>query len=838
MKRFIPILLCVFFAHYAVAQTQYGYVRTIGRPNSPSKAIDSVLIKIKDRPRVKSHSKGRFSVELPGYEEGQGYKLENVFRAGYELKNNRDLKEYAFSSSVPLTIDMYSVKDKNNEQREIYNRIYAELSSRFENRYEELLDELEKSQSDKTRIKNELADLQKRFDDNKCLIENVASRYATIDYDRMTSFEKNLNDCIELGDISGAVSLINNEGGINAIVEDARQSQQEAEMAKELAKKTITVSNRKVEKAISSLYVMYVDALSNLDYSKATSYMTQIADLDTCNFDNQIQTAVYTSMLGNYNDSKEYCNRALSIANRTGIREQFVKAYDMFGDIYLATKDFNAAVIHYEAAIEKYPFFERAENDDDVRFYDAVPIDTDWESKADVEYNDGNNYCLTYSDSLLISLLFQKLSMIEITRGHMDIANEYQEHFLLYQPVELGQCGYALLQEVIIISNTMLQVGQWRKCYDILSPFIPIVEKFHSDNPAERFFFMLIYKALSQAEANIITERPKSKEHIDKVLKELHNLPYCVVNNETRTQIFVTASMVYQANYEYEKAFEFLDSAKVAYKNSFKQDTLTMCQLLNNTGQLYWRNKNWDKAIELFQDALATGFDADNDKSPIVSMLLYNIGQNLKEKNLLDSALVYHLKALKIREKMAEDGDVGVYTLSESYRGIAKLYYMKKEYIRAADYYEKAYKINRDIYKANDKEVYGMKRNEFLVLYYALNNEIENVAVKERFNIFMQNNAFALISANDSTETEPYYLLSVDEWNITNDDDAIELYNKCKDKNRIIVAKDEQILLGQDFNLVDYIIGIVAIDKDDKVKLLKLYNKNKKKIAKSKNAKD
>lgn len=815
MKRIISILLCVFFVNCAVAQTQYGYVRTIGRPNSPSKAIDSVLIKIKDRPRVKSHSKGRFSVELPGYKEGQGYKLENVFRAGYELKSNSDLKEYAFSSSVPLTIDMYSVKDKNNEQREIYNRIYAELSRKFEKRYEELLDELEKSQSDKSRIKNELADLQKKFDDTKCLIENIASRYATINYDQMTSYEKNLQYCIESGNISGAVGLINDEGGISFIVEDARQSQQEAALAEEI----ITVSNRKVEKAVKSLYVMYIDALSDFDYPTASSYMIQIADIDTCNFENQVQASEYMLLLGDYNNSWKYSNRALSIAKKNGIREQYVIAKDHIGDIFLYNKNLDAANVYYRDAINQYT--NLGQNADSINV----------ECRA-------NENSLTNSDSLLISSLFIKLSIVESVKGHLDIVDEYMTKFLTYQPCSNENENYLTnyLLWTIGIGRVMLQVRQWQIALNILSPIGLIIDELHSDDPGIKIVSMVTSALLSMAEANIVKECSKSKGHVDKALKELYELPF--LNNEIRTQIFVAASMVYQANHNYEKAFEFIDSAKVAYNKSFKQDTLTMCQLLNNTGQLYWRKGNWDKAIEFFQEALATGFDADNDKSPIVSMLLYNIGQNLKEKNLLDSALIYHFQALEMREKMAEDGDIGVYTLSESYSGIAKLYYMKKEYIKAADYYEKAYKINRDIYNVNEKEVYGMKRNEFLVLYYGKNNEIENVAVKEKFNFFMQNNAFTLINSNDSIETEPYYLLSVDEWNITNEDDAIEFYNSCKDRSRIIVAKNGQIFSGLELNLVDYVIGIMDIGKDDKIKLLKLYNKNKKKIAKLQNAKD
>ena len=815
MRRFFLFCILVVVFISTIAQTQHGFVRTITRPNRPGVGIDSVLIKVKDYTRIRSHSKGKFSLELPGYKEGQGYELENVFKPGYELKNSGDLKEYGYSSTVPLVIDMYSVKDKNAEQREIYNRIYEKLSSNFENKYEKLLEELENAQSDKALIKKELADLQQRFNDTKCLIEKIASRCASIDYDKISTFEKELQQCIESGNISGAVSLINDEGGINAIVEDARQSQQEAAVAKDI----LEVSIWKVERAINSLYAMYIDALSNFDYPSATTYMKEIADLDTCNFENQVTTSLYTTILGEYNNSWDYINRALSIANKSGIREQYVIAKNNYGDFCLYNKNFDEADAYYWEALDRYGKY-----DANTKTFSFGGLD-----------DDSN---LAYSDSLLISSIFLKLSIVESIRGHLDVATGHMTMFMVYKPSELEDESYwdNWFLWTIGIGRIMIQFGQWQKALDILSPIASMLDELHSDDPGIKINSMVTNALIAQAEANIIKEISKSKEHIDKALKDLNEMPF--VNNEIRTQILSAASNVYQANHYYRKAFEFLDSAKVAYNKSFIQDTLTMCQLLNNTGQLYWREGNWDKAIELFKEALATGYDSDNDKSPIVSMLLYNIGQNLKEKNLLDSALTYHYKALEIRERMSEGSDIEIYILKDSYSGIARIYYMKQDYIKASEYYNKAYKVVCDIYNANDKEVLGAKRNEYIVLYYGKKNEIDNNELIERYNTFLQNHAFALINTKDSIGTDLFYLLSIDDWIISSDENAIDFYSKCKDKNKIVAIQNGKIVFGKDIQLNDYTIGIVPINRDDKIRLIKSYKKNKKIISKYIYAKD
>ena len=815
MKRTISIIIVVIVYVSAIAQIQHGFVKTITRPNRPGVGIDSVLIKVKNFTKIRSHSRGKFSLELPGYKEGQGYELENVFKPGYELKNSGDLKKYGYSATVPLVIDMYSVKDKTAEQREIYNKIYTEVSGNFEKKYEKLLDELDNAQSDKAIIKKELADLQQRFDDTKCLIEKIASRYASIDYDKISTFEKELQQCIETGNIFGAICLINDEGGINAIVEEARQSQQEAALAKDI----IEVSNWKVERAINSLYAMYIDALSNFDYLSAAAYMKQIADLDTCNFDNQISAADYMLIRGEYKNSWDYNSRALSIANKSGIREQNVIVRSQFGDICLYNNNFDKADAYYREAIDRYGKYDA---NTETFYFGGVD----------------DEHILAFSDSLLISSLFMKLSIVESIRGHLDVANGHMVMFMEYKPSKTDDESYwtNCLIWTIGIGRVMVQIGQWQKAFDILSPIVLMIDELHSDNPSIKIISMVSNALLAQAEAHIIKEKSNSKKHVDRALDDLSEVPF--VNNEIRTSIFVAASNVYQANHYYLKAFEFIDSAKVSYQNSFIQDTITMCMLLNNAGQLYWRERNWDKAIELFQEALATGYDSDNEKSPIVSMLLYNIGQNLREKNLLDSALIYHYKALEIRERMAEGSDIGIYTLAESYSAIANIYYMKQEYIKASDYYNKAYKVNCDIYNAYDKELLGAKRNEYLVLYYGKKNKMDNKELIERYNTFLQNHAFALICTKDSIGTDLYYVLTIDDWIISSDKNAIDIYNKCKDKNKIVAIQNGKIVSGQDLQLDDYTIGIVPINRDDKIRLIKLYKKNKKIISKYTNADD
>ena len=852
MKKLISFLIVLFVVVDIMAQIQQGYVRAITRFNRPSIGLDSVLLKFKDRPRVKSHSKGKFSIDLPGYKEGQGYVLENVVKAGYELKNIGDLKEYGYSTSVPLTIDMYSVKDKNEDQKEIYNKIYHDLSNNFQKRYEQLLDELDATQSDKVSIQKELADLKKSFDNTKSLLEKIASRYATINIDQMTSFERELQKCVEQGNISDIVELINSEGGIDAIVRDAEQSQEEAY----IAKKIIETSNMKVEKAINSLYALYVGSLANLDYKSATSYIYKIANLDTCNFANQIEASLYSRLIGNYDDAFNLANRAYKIGETNNSSEQKVEALDNIGDTYLMTRDYKNALKYYGNALKKIikegVFYIELANYDKEKI-DTVEIDEDikqnvaigaFDVNEDLESQSDNIgmrvFCeetddaLTYKDSILLSTLYTKMAMINTLNGDVNKGNLYMGRYCQYLPTgSYNNIDYweSYIIQTVTIGNTMAALGQWKLAETLFNQLLVLIQSVKSNDSSWATLSSIVNARLAQVCANIVDKRHSAIKYAEESLKDLNRVEESFVNYEMRTAVYIATAIAYQANNDYDKSFELLDSAKVAYRHSYRQDSLTYYSLLNNTGQLYYKLGNWDKAIEFFQKALDTGYDSNNAKSPLRSMLFYNIGQNLLEKHMLDSALIYHKKALEIRERMADDSHIGIYTLSESYSGMAWIYHLKNENIKAAELYEKACEIRREIFGPINKDVDRMKKNAYYCLYYGASNS-NNEEIKEYFNNYMAKNAFALVNKNDSLVLTPYYILSIDEWNIDNKGDAFSSYNNCKNKNSIVVTQDKKTISVVDVHLDDYDIELIPVDENEKKQIVKLYNKNRKKINK------
>ena len=430
------------------------------------------------------------------------------------------------------------------------------------------------------------------------------------------------------------------------------------------------------------------------------------------------------------------------------------------------------------------------------------------------------------------------MATLSTINGDMNNGDIYMGRYLRYKPkdkIENTDYWAQYFTQAISVGTTMVNLGQWKLAENIFNQLLAVTNSANTDDPSWIMMSSIVNARLSHICANITDKRQSAIQYAEKSLSYLKRMENSFVNQEVRTAVYIATAIAYQANKDYDKSTELLDSAKVAYRNSYRQDTLTFCTLLNNTGQIYYKQKNWDKAIECFKEAMATGYDSWNKKSPMRSMLFYNIGQNMKEKFMLDSALIYHNKALEIRELMAEDTEVGIYTLYESYRGIAYLYYMKKDYIRASELYEKAYVICRDILGDNDKEVISTKKNAFYCLYYGESNS-GSEEIKKYFNNYMSKNAFVLIHRSDSLSKEnPYYVLSINEWNIEDSGDVFSIFKNNTNCGTIFATKDNQLINARELNLDNFIFTLIPIGEKEKEQIVKFYLKNKKKISKQTN---
>ncbi|MBP5572581.1 MAG: hypothetical protein J6X40_00245 [Bacteroidales bacterium] len=273
MKRPLILTFWLLFAASALAQTQQGYVRTIGRPDQPGSSLEGVVIQAQGMVNaVVSDSTGRFSISIPGKKDGDPIALLSIRKKGYELKD-KELKgrNLVCSSRVPLHILMVDQRQLEADRRRIEENAYRVAEENYQKRLDVLEQQKEANDITIEQYRQELQTLEDNYDRYLSLIDDMADRYARTDYDQLDSIDYQINLCIENGDLDKADSLIHTVFDPETVLERNRAAKQEIQERIALAQSIIDKAN--ADKAAILQDLEYAQRLANLCDNLAQEYV-------------------------------------------------------------------------------------------------------------------------------------------------------------------------------------------------------------------------------------------------------------------------------------------------------------------------------------------------------------------------------------------------------------------------------------------------------------------------------------------------------------------------------------------------------------------------------------
>ena len=213
MKKLIYIILLLLSlsSQPLLAQTQKGYVKTLGRPEKKGEALAGVSIRVKgEHNPVLSDNDGTFSLLLPGLKNGDAYTLQQVQKPGYELNETNLIGQpNAFSDKVPLTIVMVSSLQLQADKQRIENNAFKVAEKNYTAKLQQLENQINSNSISIEQYQEEQKKLLSKFENYQSLIDGLAEHFAHTDYDGLDEKDKEINLCIENGDLERADSLIN-----------------------------------------------------------------------------------------------------------------------------------------------------------------------------------------------------------------------------------------------------------------------------------------------------------------------------------------------------------------------------------------------------------------------------------------------------------------------------------------------------------------------------------------------------------------------------------------------------------------------------------------------------
>lgn len=244
--RLVVFLMCIIFLGVELnAQIVRGYVKTQGRPNKPGKALAGVTINWRGNINaVVSSSEGKFSVSFPDKKNGDAVYLVNVRKVNYELIDPELIgRPLIFSTEVPIEIVMVSSAELEANRKRIRKNAYRKAEANYQKKVRILEKQTKESEITLEQYQLQLQQLQDNYDKYVSLIDGMADRYARTDYDHLNLIDREINICIENGDLDRADSLIHTVFDPLTVLEKSRKTKAEIESRMQLAQEIIDKAN-------------------------------------------------------------------------------------------------------------------------------------------------------------------------------------------------------------------------------------------------------------------------------------------------------------------------------------------------------------------------------------------------------------------------------------------------------------------------------------------------------------------------------------------------------------------------------------------------------------------
>ncbi|MBR5027873.1 MAG: tetratricopeptide repeat protein [Bacteroidales bacterium] len=311
MKKIVAITYMLFAIALAFAQTQNGVVKTRGRMVGgklvPGKLLSGATVQVDGCQAILAKD-GKFSFPVTGGK----FTLKSVTKQGYRLVDVEACRQYSYSAT-PLQIVMEEPSTLQADQLAKERALRRELERRLQQREEEI-EGMNVSLQEKNRM---LEELDQQREDNEKIVKEMAQYYATLDYDQLDEFQRQVSQLLENGELERADSLLRTRGSMTERIRQLRSEQQaEAKEETEIAQQQqyIDQSLEGVQKKIDITAAecdSYIELFKKShQYDSAARYMAIRAELDTTKYEWQNEASNYFfDYMGDYDKTLKYNSR-------------------------------------------------------------------------------------------------------------------------------------------------------------------------------------------------------------------------------------------------------------------------------------------------------------------------------------------------------------------------------------------------------------------------------------------------------------------------------------------------------------------------------------------------
>ena len=716
-KRLLIICTLTLFILFSVqAQTQRGYVKTLGRPGRPGEPLSGVTVRVKGAHNAMlSQEDGTFSIDMTGKKTGDAYALQQVRKSGYEL-NESDVigRQFAYSEQVPLTLVMVSSAQLQADKQRIEANAYQAAERNYQQQYNELEQQLIDSLISAEKYREQLQALQNGFEHYQALIAGLAEHYAHLDYDALDEKEREISECIENGELERADSLLQLlfdptdvlQRNMDALAELDRQIA-EAQGIIDEANTDMAAVLKQQEKDAEYLYQLYTIALSRFDNVKAFFYIETRAELDSTNLEWQNAAGSFAkNYMADYGKALFYFQRALRQVHRTYEEENNLSAalYNNIATVYENMGDYQQALKYHNIALD----IRKSLPDNELYLAESYfNICTAYSNMLDLEQalyyvemalelyikNEGENH----RD---VGDCYNNIGNILRDKAEYDASLEYHFKALAIRLNTCDSVSFPIAESYNNIANTYYKQGKYHLAEDYMKKALQIHEKIvGKKHPTTALYnFNLAFVSVQRDDYQTALERLMNSASIwIDVFGEQHQQVGMAYKEIGRAYMMLGD---YSNALEYgTKAIAILESAPGAKYTDLAEAYSDMGVTLSNLGDAHHAVEYYLKEIELRRK-----HGQEND--PGLASSYSNLSSSYMNLGEYDKALEYSLESLRIRKTVLGESHPD---LSNSYNNVACSYFYMGDYAMAEAYFNQALALN--------EMNYGIQHTETAISY-------------------------------------------------------------------------------------------------------------------------
>lgn len=364
MKQILFVILAVVCAG-AFAQTQQGVVKTRGRMVNgslvPGQRLSGATITLSLGNALVTGNQGTFSFSVPA---SKSFSLVSARKQGYVLADPEyTRRSFTYSARNPFYVVLEDESQRQADINAATRKVRKTLTRQLEKREEEI--EALKEQNKLTE-KEYQARLQQLYDNqskSEQLVKEMAERYASTDYDQLDDFNRQVQMCIEEGELQKADSLIRSKGDMAQRVAEYHNTVAANRKVREELEQSERGAAKTYEDLSQDLYRRHEIFMQQLNQDSALYCLKIRADLDTTNVRAVWDYARLCYAQRKFKESEQYfhiCLRAVESKNDMFMTASTQRA---LGGLYYLVRNFAGSEKYYALSLENFEKLSRLKPD-------------------------------------------------------------------------------------------------------------------------------------------------------------------------------------------------------------------------------------------------------------------------------------------------------------------------------------------------------------------------------------------------------------------------------------------------------------------------------------------